>query len=282
MQQQLAVLDRSLANQRETLRLTEVRRDAGFGEEQDVASAAARVAAIEAACRRCGRRSRRASIGWRVLTGRVPASWPSTWRRAPYPALAKAIAARARRTSCSHGGPTCAPPNGGSRSPRPRAGRRRGGTLPAHHHLRVSSACSPAAAACSAQPTRGVGGDAGAAAGAPSTSAAPAPGCAAPRPAPRRRWPRTSRRCCWRSRRPRTRWSRIGEQQERLVSLTDQARESARAAGIARARYREGRRRLPLAARRRAHRSCRPRTMPPRRRPKSSRRWSGSIVRWVG
>ena len=65
LQQQLAVLERSLANQRETLRLTQVRRDAGIGEEQDVASAAARVAAIEAACRRCGRRSRPASIGWR-------------------------------------------------------------------------------------------------------------------------------------------------------------------------------------------------------------------------
>jgi outer membrane protein, multidrug efflux system len=48
LQQQLTVLDRSLANQRETLRLTQVRRDAGYGEEQDVASAAARVAAIEA------------------------------------------------------------------------------------------------------------------------------------------------------------------------------------------------------------------------------------------
>ena len=48
LQQQLAVAERSLTNQRETLRLTEVRRDAGIGEEQDVASAAARVAAIEA------------------------------------------------------------------------------------------------------------------------------------------------------------------------------------------------------------------------------------------
>jgi len=48
LQQQLAVAERSLVNQRETLRLTEVRRDAGIGEEQDVASAAARVAAIEA------------------------------------------------------------------------------------------------------------------------------------------------------------------------------------------------------------------------------------------
>ena len=48
LQQQLAVAERSLINQRETLRLTEVRRDAGLGEEQDVASAAARVAGIEA------------------------------------------------------------------------------------------------------------------------------------------------------------------------------------------------------------------------------------------
>ena len=48
LQQRMAVLERSLVNQRETLRLTTVRRDAGIGEEQDVASAAARVAAIEA------------------------------------------------------------------------------------------------------------------------------------------------------------------------------------------------------------------------------------------
>ena len=48
MQQQLAVAERSLTNQREALRLTGVRRDAGVGEEQDVASAAASVAAVEA------------------------------------------------------------------------------------------------------------------------------------------------------------------------------------------------------------------------------------------
>jgi NodT family efflux transporter outer membrane factor (OMF) lipoprotein len=42
LQQQLAVAERSLANQRETLRLTEARRAAGVGEEQNVASAAAR------------------------------------------------------------------------------------------------------------------------------------------------------------------------------------------------------------------------------------------------
>jgi outer membrane protein, multidrug efflux system len=46
--QRLAVLDRSLINQRETLRLTKVRRDAGLGEEQYGASASARVSAIEA------------------------------------------------------------------------------------------------------------------------------------------------------------------------------------------------------------------------------------------
>ena len=47
-QWRLAVADRSLKNQRDTLRLTELRRDAGVGEEQDVASAAARVAATDA------------------------------------------------------------------------------------------------------------------------------------------------------------------------------------------------------------------------------------------
>ena len=42
-QWRLAVAERSLTNQHETLRLTQLRRDAGVGEEQDVASAAARV-----------------------------------------------------------------------------------------------------------------------------------------------------------------------------------------------------------------------------------------------
>ena len=59
IQQRLSVLDRSLTNQRETLRLTEVRRDAGFGEEQDVASARARVVGdrggVTAAARRACR-----------------------------------------------------------------------------------------------------------------------------------------------------------------------------------------------------------------------------------
>jgi multidrug efflux system outer membrane protein len=48
LQQQLEVAERFLRNQQETLRLTQVRGDEGFGEEQDVASAGARVAGIEA------------------------------------------------------------------------------------------------------------------------------------------------------------------------------------------------------------------------------------------
>ncbi len=47
-QWRLAVAQRSLKNQQDTLDLTKLRRDAGVGEEQDVASAAARVAAVDA------------------------------------------------------------------------------------------------------------------------------------------------------------------------------------------------------------------------------------------
>src|SRR5260370_2808858 len=45
-QWRLAVAERSLKNQRDTLRWTQLRRDAGVGEEQDVATAAATVTAI--------------------------------------------------------------------------------------------------------------------------------------------------------------------------------------------------------------------------------------------
>jgi multidrug efflux system outer membrane protein len=91
LQQQLAVLDRSLANQRETLRLTEVRRDAGFGEEQDVASAAARVAAIES-----GVPPLRAAMAARqhrlaVLVGVRPTDLAVDLAPRPYPVLAKAL-----------------------------------------------------------------------------------------------------------------------------------------------------------------------------------------------
>ena len=66
LQQQLAVAERSLTNQREALRLTGVRRDAGVGEEQDVASAAASVAAVEASIPPLARRrSRFSATAWR-------------------------------------------------------------------------------------------------------------------------------------------------------------------------------------------------------------------------
>jgi multidrug efflux system outer membrane protein len=92
IQQQLAVLERSLVNQRETLRLTTVRRDGGIGEEQDVASASARVSAIEA-----GVPPLRAALAARehrlaVLTGRVPGQLAIDLAPRPYPILAKTIA----------------------------------------------------------------------------------------------------------------------------------------------------------------------------------------------
>jgi multidrug efflux system outer membrane protein len=91
-QQQLAVAERSLVNQQETLRLTEVRRDAGFGEEQDVASAGARVAAIEASIPPI-----RSAIAQRehriaVLIATRPGALEVDLAPRPYPALAKPLA----------------------------------------------------------------------------------------------------------------------------------------------------------------------------------------------
>jgi multidrug efflux system outer membrane protein len=90
-QQQEAVATRSLSNQQETLRLTTVRRDAGIGEEQDVASAAARVAAIESALPPI-----RAAISARahrlaVLSGDRPGALQGELTPRAYPALAKVI-----------------------------------------------------------------------------------------------------------------------------------------------------------------------------------------------
>jgi outer membrane protein, multidrug efflux system len=92
LQQQLAVADRSLLNQRETLRLTQVRRDAGIGEEQDVASAAARVAAIEASVPPI-----RSAIAQRehhlaVLIGVRPGALGVDLTPRAYPPLTKALA----------------------------------------------------------------------------------------------------------------------------------------------------------------------------------------------
>lgn len=91
LQQQLGVIDRSLVNQRETRRLTQARRDAGFGEEQDVASAAARVAAIEAEVPpiRAALAAREYRLS--VLMGRRPGEIGVDLSPRAYPVLAKAL-----------------------------------------------------------------------------------------------------------------------------------------------------------------------------------------------
>jgi len=71
-QWRLAVAARSLQNQRDTLRLTQLRRDAGVGEEQDVASAAARVAATDATIPLLEFETKRAEYRISVLTGVRP------------------------------------------------------------------------------------------------------------------------------------------------------------------------------------------------------------------
>lgn len=91
LQQQLAVAERSLGNQRETLRLTQARRDAGFGEEQDVASAAARVAAIEASLPPLRVRIATRQHRLAVLTGQRPGALGVDLTPRPYPVLAKAL-----------------------------------------------------------------------------------------------------------------------------------------------------------------------------------------------
>jgi multidrug efflux system outer membrane protein len=92
VQQQLSVLDRSLANQRETLRLTQARRDAGIGGEEDVASAAARVSAIEAEVPplRTALAVREHRLA--VLTGRAPGQLHVNLAPRAYPVLATSIA----------------------------------------------------------------------------------------------------------------------------------------------------------------------------------------------
>ena len=92
LQQRLAVAERSLTNQSETLRLTRVRRDAGIGEEQDVASAGARVAAIEASIppirSAIAQREHRLAVLLAVRPGALGADLAPR----PYPALTKALA----------------------------------------------------------------------------------------------------------------------------------------------------------------------------------------------
>jgi multidrug efflux system outer membrane protein len=90
-QWRLAVAERSLTNQRETLRLTQLRRDAGVGEEQDVASAAARVGAIEATIPSLNLDVSRAEYRLAVLTGSRPGELNADLAPRNYPAIAKAL-----------------------------------------------------------------------------------------------------------------------------------------------------------------------------------------------
>ena len=92
LQQQLSVAERSLVNQRETLRLTTVRRDAGVGEELDVARAAALLAGSEASLPPL-----RTAIAERlhrlaVLTGKRPGELEVDLSPREYPPLAKMLA----------------------------------------------------------------------------------------------------------------------------------------------------------------------------------------------
>jgi outer membrane protein, multidrug efflux system len=90
-QWRLAVAARSLTNQRETLRLTQLRRDAGVGEEQDVASAAARVAATEATIPSIEYEATSAGYRLAVLTGTRPGELNADLAPRSYSALAKTL-----------------------------------------------------------------------------------------------------------------------------------------------------------------------------------------------
>lgn len=90
-QWRLAVADRSLKNQRETLRLTQLRRDEGVGEEQDVASAAARVSAIEATIPSLEYEVKSAEFHLAVLTGVRPGELNADLAPRNYLAIAKAL-----------------------------------------------------------------------------------------------------------------------------------------------------------------------------------------------
>ncbi|HLJ88697.1 MAG TPA: efflux transporter outer membrane subunit [Candidatus Angelobacter sp.] len=90
-QWRLAVAEQSLLNQRETLRLTQLRRDAGVGEEQDVASAAARVAATEATIPGFQYEVSRAGYRVAVLTGVQPGELKADLSPRNYPPIARAL-----------------------------------------------------------------------------------------------------------------------------------------------------------------------------------------------
>ena len=90
-QWRLEVAERSLKNQRDTLRLTQLRRDAGVGEQQDVASAAARVAAIDATIPPLEFETKRAQYHLAVLTGTRPGELSADLSPRSYAPIDKAL-----------------------------------------------------------------------------------------------------------------------------------------------------------------------------------------------
>lgn len=92
LQQRLAVAERNLANQQETLRLSEVRQREGFGQPQDVASAAAQAAAVEATIPPLRSALARRQFRLAVLTGAQPTALAVDLAPRPYPVLARALA----------------------------------------------------------------------------------------------------------------------------------------------------------------------------------------------
>jgi multidrug efflux system outer membrane protein len=238
LQHRLAVARKNLDNQRQTLRLTEVRRDAGYGETFDVASAAARVAAIEASLPPL-----RAAIAARehrlaVLTAARPGALAVDVSPRPYPPLAKAL---------SVGDPTELL----KRRPDVRAAERR----------LAAAAAREGVAHAELFPRVTLSGFLGFVAGRGSLFGTSDSRAWAVTPA--LQWAAFdlgSARARLRGAEAGTRESlaayqqtvltaleeasnafvSYGEQQQRLLKLNDQARESARAASIARTRYREG------------------------------------------
>jgi multidrug efflux system outer membrane protein len=90
-QWRLVVAERSLKNQQETLRLTQLRRDAGVGEEQDVASAAARVAATDSTIPLLEFETKRAQYRLAVLTGTRPGELSADLSPREYAPIDKAL-----------------------------------------------------------------------------------------------------------------------------------------------------------------------------------------------
>jgi multidrug efflux system outer membrane protein len=233
----MAVLDRSLVNQREALHLTTVRRDEGIGEEQDVASASARVSAIEAEIPPV--RVALAAHEYRlaVLTGRAPGELTVDLAPRAYPVLAKTIALGS-------------PDQLLSRRPDVRAAERR----------LAATAATEGVAAADLYPRITIAGTLGLLAGRGRLFGNDSRAWAV---TPALQWSAFdlgSARARLRGAQARTRevladyektmlqaleeadtaLVTYGQRQERLVKLTDEVRESARAANIARARYREG------------------------------------------